>query len=63
MPLSLTIDELRSRTGQELVSSDWILIDQQLINAFADVTSDQQWIHVDGRRAKNNAITVRHHRR
>jgi len=55
MPLSLTIDELRSRTGQELVSSDWIVIDQQLINAFARVTSDQQWIHVDDQRARTES--------
>ena len=55
MPLSLTIDELRSRTGQELMSSDWIVIDQQLINAFARVTSDQQWIHVDDQRARTES--------
>lgn len=55
MPLSLTIDELRSRTGQELVSSDWIVIDQQVISAFADVTSDQQWIHVDAQRARTES--------
>jgi acyl dehydratase len=55
MPLSLTIDELRSRTGQELVSSKWIVIDQQLINAFARVTSDQQWIHVDDQRARTES--------
>jgi acyl dehydratase len=55
MSLSLTIDELRSRTGKELVSSDWIVIDQQLINAFARVTSDQQWIHVDDQRARTES--------
>jgi acyl dehydratase len=55
MPLSLTIDELRSRTGQEIVSSDWIVIDQHLINAFAEVTSDRQWIHVDAQRAQTES--------
>jgi acyl dehydratase len=55
MPLSFTIDELRSRTGQEIVSSDWILIDQQLINAFAEVTNDRQWIHVDAERARSES--------
>ena len=51
MPLSLTIDELRLRTGQEIVSSDWIVIDQHMIDAFAEVTRDRQWIHVDAHRA------------
>jgi acyl dehydratase len=55
MPLSLSIDELRSRTGQEIASSDWIVIDQYLINAFAEVTSDRQWIHVDAQRARTES--------
>ncbi len=55
MPLSITIDELRSRTGQEIASSDWIVIDQYLINAFAEVTSDRQWIHVDAQRARTES--------
>jgi len=55
MPLSLTIDELRSRTGQEIVSSDWMVIGQRLIDAFAEVTSDRQWIHVDAQRARTES--------
>ena len=55
MPLSLTVDELRSRTGQEIVSSDWIVIDQQMIDAFAAVTSDRQWIHMDAERARTES--------
>ena len=33
--------------------SDWFLIDQQLINAFAQLSGDDQWIHVDTERALN----------
>ena len=37
--------------GKELGVSDWILVDQDRINAFADCTNDHQWIHVDVERA------------
>jgi acyl dehydratase len=46
-----TLADLRARTGQEIGTSDWIVIDQQRINAFADATGDHQWIHVDSARA------------
>ena len=39
--------------GKELGVSDWYLIDQDRINAFAQCTEDDQWIHVDVERAKN----------
>lgn len=38
--------------GTELGSTDWVAIDQQRINTFADATGDHQWIHVDPERAK-----------
>lgn len=44
-------DELRAAAGEQLGVSDWMTIDQRRINAFADATDDQQWIHVDPRRA------------
>ncbi|HEY2763114.1 MAG TPA: MaoC family dehydratase [Pseudonocardiaceae bacterium] len=44
-------DELRSATGDELGVSAWLTVEQQLIDAFADVTDDRQWIHVDPQRA------------
>lgn len=37
--------------GKELGVSDWYLIDQDRINAFAQCTEDHQWIHVDVERA------------
>ncbi|MVZ99916.1 dehydratase [Actinomadura sp. LD22] len=42
---------LRELTGKPLGHSDWVLISQERINAFADATSDHQWIHVDVERA------------
>src|SRR5689334_24027975 len=41
------LDELASLTGEELGSSEWLEIDQDRVNAFADATGDHQWIHVD----------------
>ena len=45
------IDEIESLIGQELGSSEWMTMDQDAINTFADVTGDHQWIHVDEERA------------
>ena len=38
--------------GREVATSDWLAITQGRINAFADVTDDPQWIHVDSGRAR-----------
>jgi acyl dehydratase len=45
------IAELKRLIGQEVGLSDWIVISQALIDAFADVTQDRQWIHCDVVRA------------
>ena len=42
-----TPESLRARIGQEVGVSDWCLIDQEMIDRFADLTDDHQWIHVD----------------
>jgi len=47
-----TFEELPSLAGQEMGVSDWVLIDQDRINKFADATGDHQWIHIDVERAK-----------
>jgi acyl dehydratase len=44
--------DIKEFAGKALGSSDWVTIDQQRINAFADATDDHQWIHVDVERAK-----------
>lgn len=46
MPVA-TLDEIRSRVGQQVGVSSWILMDQERIDAFADATEDRQFIHVD----------------
>jgi acyl dehydratase len=49
---TVSYEELQGLTGQELGVSDWVTIDQDRINTFADATGDHQWIHVDTARAK-----------
>jgi len=44
-------DELKAAVGQEVGVSDWLEIDQDRINTFAEATGDHQWIHVDPERA------------
>jgi acyl dehydratase len=46
MPVA-SIEEIREKVGSEVGVSDWILIDQPRILAFAEVTEDHQFIHVD----------------
>ena len=45
-------DEIKSAVGTEVGASEWIEITQDRINKFADATCDEQWIHVDRERAK-----------
>ncbi|MBI1366167.1 MAG: Nodulation protein N [Alphaproteobacteria bacterium] len=44
---SVPASEVKSYIGKELGVSDWVLIDQDKINKFADVSGDHQFIHVD----------------
>jgi acyl dehydratase len=61
MPVA-TIEEIQSKVGSEIGVSDWILIDQARIDAFADITEDHQFIHVDPERAAKTPFrgTVAH---
>src|SRR5216117_2249707 len=45
-------NELLQHIGRELGPSDWIVVDQAMIDRFADATGDHQWIHVDVERAR-----------
>ena len=52
---TLTVEypkDLRQYLGRELGPSDWITVEQAMIDKFADATGDHQWIHVDVERAK-----------
>jgi acyl dehydratase len=45
-------ESMKNKLGEESGVSDWILIDQAMIDQFAQVTQDLQFIHVDPKRAK-----------
>ena len=49
------IDELRELTGRELGPSGWREVTQEHIDRFAEVSGDDQWIHVDVERAKEES--------
>jgi acyl dehydratase len=51
MQIYPTLAELQSLTGATLGSSEWLSIDQPRIDQFAAVTGDDQWIHIDPKRA------------
>ena len=50
-----SIEDAVATVGQELGVSQWIAVDQDRINAFADTTGDHQWIHVDVDRARSES--------
>lgn len=48
---NISIEDFKNSAGTELGPSDWLLIDQERINRFADATDDHQFIHVDPEKA------------
>jgi acyl dehydratase len=44
--------ELKQHVGRQLGPSEWMTVEQAMIDKFADATGDHQWIHVDVERAK-----------
>jgi acyl dehydratase len=55
-------DEITGLIGEVLGTSSWVLVDQDMINRFAEVTNDHQFIHVDPEQAKRSPFggTVAH---
>jgi acyl dehydratase len=51
----MTLPELQESIGQEAGVSEWITITQEMIDRFADLTGDHQWIHVDPERARTDS--------
>jgi len=51
MSLANALSELQQQVGKETHVSDWLDMTQEMINAFAAATFDQQWIHTDAVRA------------
>ena len=46
------IEGLRAASGSDLGHTEWMVVDQDRVDRFADATGDHQWIHVDPERAK-----------
>ncbi len=56
------IADLKPLVGQNIGTSDWVMVDQGRIDKFADATGDHQWIHVDAERARSGPFggTIAH---
>ncbi len=56
------IDDLKGRVGNEIGVSEWHEVTQEDINTFAEVTGDDQWIHLDAERARETPFggTIAH---
>ncbi|GAB3992359.1 MaoC family dehydratase [Nocardioides marmoraquaticus] len=57
-----SVEQLESAVGEEVGVGEWVEVDQQRVDAFADVTGDHQWIHVDRERAARSPFggTIAH---
>ena len=58
----LTVEQVKQLVGKSLGASEWLVIDQEMINSFADLTGDRQFIHVDVERARETPFggTIAH---
>ena len=57
-----SVQEYQAAVGQSYGPTDWLLVDQNRINLFAQATGDHQWIHVDPERAADGPFggTIAH---
>jgi acyl dehydratase len=62
MRVFTSLDEVAAAKGEELGTTDWVTIDQERVDQFADATGDHQWIHVDVERAASGPFggTIAH---
>jgi acyl dehydratase len=62
MSKEISLGDVRGLVGSEVGLSDWIVVDQPMIDCFADATDDHQFIHVDPIRAAQTAFggTIAH---
>ena len=58
----VSIEKLKTMVGQDNGTTDWVLIDQDRVNRFADATNDHNWIHVDVEQAQKGPFggTIAH---
>lgn len=52
---ALTFEAMKDHVGQELGVSRWVVVDQAMIDQFAQCTNDHQWIHVEVERANRES--------
>jgi acyl dehydratase len=62
MTTTLTLEELEQGGERDLGATEWVALDQERINQFAEATGDHQWIHVDPEMAKQGPFggTIAH---
>ncbi|HEX5862541.1 MAG TPA: MaoC family dehydratase [Nocardioides sp.] len=62
MRVFTSLDEVAAAQGEELGTTDWVVIDQDRVDRFADATGDHQWIHVDVEKAASGPFggTIAH---
>ena len=51
----MQVEELRQSIGKEAAAGAWLPVTQEMVEQFADLTGDRQWIHVDIERAKRES--------
>jgi acyl dehydratase len=51
----MRLEEVKASVGQEAGVSQWFTVSQELIDQFAAITGDRQWIHVDAERARRDS--------
>jgi acyl dehydratase len=51
MRVFTSLDDVAAASGEELGTTEWVTIEQDRVDKFADATGDHQWIHVDVERA------------
>lgn len=54
MHIISSIEDAVVAVGEDLGVSEWLVVDQELIDLFAEATGDHQWIHVDVEKARND---------
>jgi acyl dehydratase len=55
MTTTLTLEELERAGERDLGATEWVTLDQERIDQFAEATGDHQWIHVDVERARRES--------
>lgn len=50
-----SLAEMRALAGQEVALTEWVAVEQERVQLFADATDDHQWIHLDVERCKQES--------